>query len=413
MKESAYIVNVDRRDRGSWTPKERAAEMKELILSTGCSIGGEDFCSIKRVGPHYFIGQGKVGNIAYSARELGSDVIIFSQDLSAAQQQNIEDETGVKTIDRTQLILDVFSRHARSSEGKLQVELAQLGYLLPRLRGKGIMLSRLGAGIGTRGPGEKKLEVDRRRIRRRIEHLNRELKEVKKRRLSLRKRRARNEVSSIVLIGYTNAGKTTLLNLLTKSKQISSDSMFTTLDPVSRAATLSGKSRVVFSDTVGFLNDLPHHLIDAFRATFEEIAEADLILHLIDLSNPLAVKRRASVYKVLDQLGIKDKNILTVLNKIDKLPSIDNASLSLRYPGSIPISALNGEGVGLLLKNIESELSLYESFLNLFVPDDKLKVLDLIAKDSIIGIKKKRGGVYIRARVNLSVRERIYREISK
>ncbi len=413
MKENAYVITVSTDKKDSWSLNEKADEMRELVLSTGCNINAEDTVGVKRVNPHYFIGKGKVAEIAQRAKDSGSDVVIISEDLSATQQQNIEDDAGVKIIDRSQLILDIFSRHARSSEGKLQVELAQLSYLLPRLSGKGVMLSRLGGGIGTRGPGEKKLEVDRRRIRRRIEHLDRALKEVKKRRVSLRKKRERNEVPLVALIGYTNAGKTTLLNALTSSKQISSNSMFTTLDPVARSYMLSGKQRVIFSDTVGFLNDLPHHLINAFRATLEEVVEADLILHLLDISDPLSVKKRDSVYKVLDQLEVKDKNILTVLNKIDRLDNLNREDLNLRYPGSILISALNRDGIDSLIKRIGEEFSSYESYLSIFLPEEKLGVLDFIDQSSIVDKKRSPGGLYIKARVSLLIRERIYRELSK
>ncbi|MDP8253875.1 MAG: GTPase HflX [Candidatus Kaelpia aquatica] len=413
MKENAYIIIVDIDKKGSWSLNEKADEMRELVLSTGCNIQGEDVVRVKKVNPHCFIGKGKIEEIACEVKELDSDVVIISEDLSATQQQNIEDGLGVKIIDRTQLILDIFSRHARSSEGKLQVELAQLNYLSPRLRGKGVMLSRLGGGIGTRGPGEKKLEVDRRRIRRRIEYLNKDLGEVKKRRASLRKKRERNEIPLIALIGYTNAGKTTLLNALTCSKQVSSNSMFTTLDPVSRVYVLPGKQKVLFADTVGFLNDLPHHLIDAFKATLEEIVEADLILHLLDISDPLSAKKRDSVYKVLDELDVKDKNILTVLNKIDSLSNLNREDLSLKYPDSILISALNKDGLDSLIERISEEFSSHEAYLSLFLPEDKMGVLSFINQDSIIDKKEMPGGVYIRARVSLLIRERIYQELSR
>ncbi len=413
MKESVYILTVDKGKDGPWSARDRADEMEELVLSTGSNILAGDIVRIKQINPHYFIGKGKIEKLAFKVKDLRVDVLIISEDLSAAQQQNIEESVKIKTIDRTQLILDIFSRHAKSSEGKLQVELAQLDYLLPRLSGKGVMLSRLGGGIGTRGPGEKKLEIDRRKIRRRIDYLKRALKDVKKRRVFLRRKREKNEVPLITLVGYTNAGKTTLLNLLTASKEVSSNSMFTTLDPVARSYALPGKQRIIFSDTVGFLSDLPHHLIDAFRATLEEIIESDLIIHLLDIADPLFLRKRDSVYKVLDQLEVKDRNILTVLNKIDRVVDYNIKSLKSKFPDSVAISALNGTGIDMLIERLSDYFSSYESYLNIFLPEDKLDVLDFIDKDSIIEKQDRVGGVYIRARVSRLLKERIYQELSR
>jgi GTPase len=413
MRESAYIVTVDRDKRDSWSIDDRAAEMRELLLSTGAYIKSEDIVRLKNINPHYFIGKGKVEELSFEVKDKGVNLLVISEDLSATQQQNMEEVLGLKVIDRTQLILDIFSGHAKSSEGKLQVELAQLNYLLPRLSGKGIMLSRLGGGIGTRGPGEKKLEVDRRRIRRRIDYLKRALGDIKKRRAFLRRKRKRNEIPLVVLIGYTNAGKTTLLNLLTSSKQVSSDSMFTTLDPVSRSYTLPGKQGIILSDTVGFLNDLPHHLIDAFKATLEEVIEADLIIHLLDISDLLYLKKRDSVYEVLKQLGVEGGNILTVLNKIDRVESLNLKGVSSKFPGSVSISALKSEGIDALIERISDYFSSYESYLNIFLPREKIGVLDFIDRDSIIDITDKPTGVYLKARVSLLLKERIYRELSR
>jgi GTPase len=413
MRESAYIVTVDRDKRGSWKISDKAAEMRELLLSTGAHIKSEDIVRLKNINPHYFIGRGKVEELSFEVKDKGVNLLVISEDLSATQQQNMEEVLGLKVIDRTQLILDIFSGHAKSSEGKLQVELAQLNYLLPRLSGKGIMLSRLGGGIGTRGPGEKKLEVDRRRIRRRIDYLKRSLKDIEKRRAFLRIKRKRNEIPLVALIGYTNAGKTTLLNLLTSSKQVSSDSMFTTLDPVSRSYTLPGRQRIILSDTVGFLNDLPHHLIDAFRATLEEVVEADLIIDVLDISDPLYLKKRDSVYEVLKQLGVEGGNILTVLNKIDRVESLNLKGVSSKFPGSVSISALKSEGIDALIERISDYFSSYESYLSIFLPREKIGVLDFIDRDSIIDITDKPTGVYLKARVSLLLKERIYRELSR
>ncbi len=414
MKENAFIVFINQESRDDiWEEEEKLAEMRELVLSSGCNICAEVLCNLKEPNPRTYIGSGKVNEIAESAREKKADVVIFSNDLSATQQQNIEDEISIKTIDRTQLILDIFAHHAKSLDGKLQVELAQHVYLLPRLKGKGVLLSRLGGGIGTRGPGEKKLEIDRRRIREHIKTLNKRLKEVKERRSALRKRRAFNEMPTIAIVGYTNAGKTTLLNLLTLSKQVASSSMFTTLDPVSRLYYLPGRQKVLFADTVGFLNQLPHHLIEAFKATLEEIIEAHLIIHVLDISHPMALKREKSVYDVLSEIGIKDKPTITVLNKIDMLTPEEIDEKKYFYPEGVFISAKKMCGIDSLVDKIKEEFYSFESRLDIFIPEAKRHLLDIIPAGNMIEKIPKDNGLYIKARVNLATRERFYRELSK
>lgn len=414
MKESAFVVTVvEEKKKDVWTPRDKAEEMRELVLSTGCRISGEMIVKLREINPRYFLGKGKVEEIKEKAHESGSQVIIFSQDLSPAQQLNIEEEIGIKTIDRTQLILDIFAHHARGAEGKLQVELAQLRYLLPRLKGKGILLSRLGGGIGTRGPGEKKLEIDRRRIRRRIEKLLEELEEVRKRRSALRKRRQSSEIPVIALVGYTNAGKTTLLNRLTNAHQPSSDAMFTTLDPVARVYLLPGRQKVLLLDTVGFLNELPHHLIEAFKATLEEVSSADLILHVLDISHPLYKKRESAVYKVLDEIGVKDIPVITVLNKVDLLSQERINSLKVNYRHGVFISALKGYGIQELESRIKEFFSDYESWLQLYIPRDKIHLVKLLPSDKIVELCSKNGGLYLRARVNLATREKFYSRLKE
>lgn len=414
MKERAFVVTVEKEEKKNiWTLKDKLEEMRELVASSGCEIVAEMSSRVRYFTPRYYIGKGKVEEIKQKAKQASADVVIFSTDLSSTQQLNIEEEIGIKTIDRTQLILDIFAHHARGSEGKLQVELAQLLYLLPRLKGKGILLSRLGGGIGTRGPGEKKLEVDRRRIRRRIDRLKQELLELKKRRSALRKRRSLREIPTLALVGYTNAGKTTLLNALTDSMQIASNSMFTTLDPVSRICYLAGKQKILLLDTVGFLNQLPHHLIEAFKATLEEISQASLILHILDVSHPLARKREQAVYEVLKEIGASDKPIITVLNKIDRLSSSQLESLQVKYPAGIPISALKAEGLNLLKEAIKNSLSSYESWLTIYLPKEKMKLVNLIHPDKIIEFVSKDGGVFLRARVNLATREKFYQALAE
>jgi len=414
MREKAFVVTVlEERRKDTWRSEDRLHEMRELVISSGCEVTADMLCVIKKINPTYFIGKGKVDQIKEIAVRSGCNVIIFSQDLSPTQQQNIEDKIGIKTIDKTELILDVFAHHARGAEGKLQVELAQLTYLLPRLKGKGVLLSRLGGGIGTRGPGEKKLEVDRRRIRKKISGLKDELDRVSKRRASLRKRRLRSEIPTIALVGYTNAGKTTLLNQLTRSSQIKSDSMFTTLDPVSRLYYLPGKQKVLFSDTVGFLNELPHHLIEAFRGTLEEITDAALILLIMDIAHPLAKKKEQAVYKVLEEIRVKEKPIITVLNKTDKISDEKKDYLRIEYPAGVFISALKNEGLDILVDEIKKQLYYYESRLEMYIPDGKKHVLKLLNQDRIISCTRCSEGVYLKARVNLALRERFYQELSE
>ena len=283
--------------------------------------------------------------------------MIFGHDLNFPQQRNLEDRLDVKVIDRTQLILDIFAQRARSQEGKVQVELAQLGYLLPRLAGKGILLSRLGGGIGTRGPGEQKLEIDRRRIRTRITRLKSELAQIGRRRGVARRKRDEEEVPTVSLIGYTNAGKSTLLNALTQAGAAAEDRLFTTLDPLTRRLTLGSRQPALLSDTVGFLHLLPHHLIEAFRATLEEVTQSDLLLHVVDASDPLVEKKIEAVYEVLRLLEADQKTSLLVLNKRDRLSAASLAAISRRQPGAVAVSARTGEGLPVLLDRLSGLLT--------------------------------------------------------
>src|SRR6266849_1611460 len=269
--------------------------------------------------PSTFLGSGKIQTLAASCAETGVDVVIFDNELTPAQLRQIEEEVGRKIIDRTQLILDIFARRARTREGKLQVELAQLKYLLPRLVGAGDALSRLGGGIGTRGPGETKLETDRRRIRTRIHAVTADIERVRRRRAQLRERRHKTSVPTVALVGYTNAGKTTLFNVLTRSDAEASDALFVTLDPLIRQVKLPDNRELLVSDTVGFIDRLPHALVAAFRATLEEVADADLGLHVIDASAPDRDRRMNAVRQVLDEVGAIDVPLVEVYNKIDRL----------------------------------------------------------------------------------------------
>lgn len=308
--------------------------------------------------PATFLGAGKIQALAASADETGVDLVVFDNELSPGQLRQIEAAVERKIIDRTQLILDIFARRARTREGKLQVELAQLKYLLPRLVGAGAALSRLGGGIGTRGPGETKLETDRRRIRTRIHAVSEDIERVRTRRAQLRERRQKASVPTVALVGYTNAGKTTLFNALTRAEAEASDALFVTLDPVVRQLRLPDSRELLVSDTVGFIDRLPHALVAAFRATLEEVAEADLVLHVIDASAPDRERRIAAVHSVLEEVGAMDVPMVEVFNKCDQLTLDERQRLQARDPSALYISALERDGLDELVETITSRLAL-------------------------------------------------------
>jgi GTP-binding protein HflX len=305
-----------------------------------------------------FIGSGKVAALAAACAGAAVDVVIFDNELTPAQLRQLEERLDRKVVDRTQLILDIFVRRARTREGKWQVELAQLKYLLPRLVGAGTALSRLGGGIGTRGPGETKLETDRRRIRVRIQAIQREIDHVRHRRAQLRERRQKQSVPTAALVGYTNAGKTTLFNSLTHEQAVASDALFVTLDPLLRQVRLPDRREMLVSDTVGFIDRLPHALVAAFRATLEEVAEADLALHVIDAGAPERDRQIAAVRRVLEEVGASEVPILDVYNKIDTITADERRRIADRDPGAALISARTGEGVDELVQMIASRLAL-------------------------------------------------------
>lgn len=354
--EKALLINVHltgKTYRDRWPAAEAAGELKQLAISSGLQVMGELSVRKEVPTPSTFIGRGKVQELYELCHRTRPEVAVFGCDLGPLQQRNLEEELGVKVIDRTQIILDIFAQRARSREGKVQVELAQLQYLLPRLPGRGILLSRLGGGIGTRGPGEQKLEVDRRRIRSRISRLQKDLRAVSHRRGVARKRRVEEQVPLATLVGYTNAGKSTLLNALTHAGTVSRDQLFTTLDPLTRRLELSTGQTVLLADTVGFLHRLPHHLVDAFRATLEEVRESHLILHVADASSPLLEQKISAVDEVLYELGAEGKPVLLVLNQCDRLEGEARTGLVRRYPEAVVVSALTGEG----LKELKDRLS--------------------------------------------------------
>jgi GTP-binding protein HflX len=339
-------------------PEHSLDELAGLAAAAGATVVLRVLQDRPKPDPATFLGSGKVAALAASCDELDIDVVIFDNELSPAQLRNLEAALERKVVDRTQLILDIFARRARTREGKLQVELAQLKYLLPRLVGSSDALSRLGGGIGTRGPGETKLETDRRRIRHRISVLSKEIDVVRRRRAQLRERRQKGEVPTVALVGYTNAGKTTLFNSLTGDKAVASDALFVTLDPLVRKVRLPDRRELLVSDTVGFIDRLPHSLVAAFRATLEEVSAADLLVHVIDASNPERDQQIAAVRRVLAEVGAEDVPSIEVFNKLDRLEPGERARLSAVYPGSIAISALTGEGRDDLVAALEARLAL-------------------------------------------------------
>jgi GTP-binding protein HflX len=347
-------------DSPDFSSEESLDELRALATSAGAQIAGEFTQRKDRPDPATLIGKGKLEEIAGAAASVSADVILFDHDLSPSQQRNIERVVNTRVIDRTQLILDIFARHAHTREGQLQVELAQLEYMLPRLAGRGVEMSQLGGGIGTRGPGETQLETDRRKIFRRVRHVKQQIENVRRIRAQQRQRRESVPVATVALVGYTNAGKSTLFNALTKSNVVASSRMFATLDPTIRAADLPSKRKVLFSDTVGFIRHLPHTLVSAFRATLEEVQRATLIMQVSDASSPVSAEQDAQVESVLKELEADKKPRLKVMNKIDLLLPKQRESLrdsDVRDNDQIiHVSAAKGIGLSTLLDRVDALL---------------------------------------------------------
>lgn len=358
MSERAILIGMEwGRNDSLWTVYDSLEELKQLADTAGATVIKKFIQKRPKPDPAFFIGRGKVQELALYAQQENIDLCIFDDELSPAQQRNIESVMGIRILDRTALILDIFAQRARTNEGKLQVELAQLQYTLPRIMGKGLMLSRLGGGIGTRGPGETKLEVDRRRIRDRIAFIKDQIEKVKAVRSLHRSKRKKNNVFEVSLVGYTNAGKSTLLNTLTNSDIYAKDQLFATLDPTTRQLTLPNKQEIIITDTVGFIQRLPHQLIAAFRSTLEVVTEADLLVHVIDVSHELYKEQAAAVHEVLKEIGAETKPVITVYNKIDKLPPDSKLADRLALEeDTVCISAAKKLNLETLQQMIESHL---------------------------------------------------------
>lgn len=361
--EKAILVSAD---VGEYDCESSVDELSELAKTAGAEEIARVIQKRDAYEPATVIGEGKLSELNELCQNLGATLLIFDCELTAAQIRNIENETNVRTIDRTMLILDIFAARARSSEGKLQVELAQLKYRLPRLMGVGASLDKLGGGIGTRGPGETQLETDRRHIRRRIDKLSAELKELEQRRGYSRERRRKDSVQVGAIVGYTNAGKSTLLNLLTGADVLAEDKLFATLDPTARAIELPDGRSLLLVDTVGLIRRLPHHLVEAFKSTLEEAACADIIIHVCDVTDAQAAEKADVTLKTLADLGAAEIPVVTVLNKCDKIaeniPTDDH---------TVKISALKNEGIDELLSTIARDLPQTSRRMKLLLPYDK------------------------------------------
>ncbi len=368
-QERALLIGLEQDGVSKWDLRDSLAELRELASSAGAMVVDTVTQKLQRPTAPYYIGKGKAELIKESFQDQQVTSVIFDNELSPAQGRNLENLLARKVLDRTQLILDIFAQRARSREGRLQIELAQLQYLLPRLTRMWTHLSRQTGGIGTRGPGETQLEVDRRRVQERIARLERELEGVRKNRALQREGRKRHQWPVASVVGYTNAGKSTLLNLLTGADLLAVDKLFATLDPTTRSFTLPNKQRVLLTDTVGFLRKLPHTLIESFQATLEEVTEADLLIHVIDLSNPRVDDNIEAVNTVTKELGAFGKQTIMVFNKIDALqnPGLVEVYRN-RFPGSVAISARTGAGVSTLVQALQDELAAWRMRLRFRIP---------------------------------------------
>ena len=401
FKERVILVGVSEQDGDD--AEDSLAELAELVKTAGASVAGTLIQKRELIHPGTYVGTGKVAEIAELLEHTGATGIVCDDELSPAQVKNLETMLNTKVMDRTLIILDIFAARATTSEGKIQVELAQLKYRLSRLTGLGRSMSRLGGGIGTRGPGEKKLEIDRRLINDRIAQLNRELKEVVKHREIARAKSERNAVPVVAIVGYTNAGKSTLLNHLTDAEVLEEDKLFATLDPTTRMLELEGPQQVLLTDTVGFIRKLPHHLIEAFKSTLEEAKYADYIIHVVDASNPQRDKQMYIVYETLDHLGVKNKKILTLFNKID-IRTDDDPLQDFRADHVLQISATENAGLDAVKDVLQEMLREDKIYIERVIPYAQAGVLQLVRnKGELVSEEYVPEGISIRAYVPMEV----------
>ena len=401
FKERVILVGVSEQDGDD--AEDSLAELAELVKTAGASVAGTLIQKRELIHPGTYVGTGKVAEIAELLEHTGATGIVCDDELSPAQLKNLETMLNTKVMDWTLIILDIFAARATTSEGKIQVELAQLKYRLSRLTGLGRSMSRLGGGIGTRGPGEKKLEIDRRLINDRIAQLNRELKEVVKHREIARAKRERNAVPVVAIVGYTNAGKSTLLNHLTDAEVLEEDKLFATLDPTTRMLELEGHQQVLLTDTVGFIRKLPHHLIEAFKSTLEEAKYADYIIHVVDASNPQRDKQMYIVYETLDHLGVKNKKILTLFNKID-IRTDDDPLQDFRADHVLQISAAENAGLDAVKDVLQEMLREDKIYIERVIPYAQAGVLQLVRnKGELVSEEYVPEGISIRAYVPMEV----------
>lgn len=375
-------------------------ELKDLADTAGAKTVGKLWQNREQIHPGTYIGKGKIEELKDLLWELDATGIICDDELSPAQMKNLQDELDTKVMDRTLVILDIFAARASTSEGKIQVELAQLKYRQTRLTGFGTAMSRLGGGIGTRGPGEKKLEMDRRLIKSRIAQLTRELKDVRRHREVTREQRIRNHIPVAAIVGYTNAGKSTLLNMLTGADILAEDKLFATLDPTTRERRLPGGQEILLTDTVGFIRKLPHHLIEAFKSTLEEARYADLILHVADVSNPRMDEQMYTVYETLKSLGVTDKPVITVFNKQDKILEDPGIIRDFQADYTVKICAKTGEGIPELLKTVEAVLREQKILLEgLYSYQEAGKIQKIRRYGELLEEDYREDGIFIRAYV--------------
>lgn len=401
IEEKVILVGVSEQEGDD--AEDSVTELAELVKTAGATVVGTLIQKRETIHPGTYVGTGKVEEIALLIAQTGATGIVCDDELSPAQLRNLENMLDTKVMDRTLIILDIFAARATTSEGKIQVELAQLKYRLSRLSGLGKTMSRLGGGIGTRGPGEKKLEIDRRLINDRIAQLNRELKEVVKHREITRAKRAKSEVPVVAIVGYTNAGKSTLLNHLTDAEVLEEDKLFATLDPTTRMLELDGHQQVLLTDTVGFIRKLPHHLIEAFKSTLEEAKYADYIFHVVDASNPQMDKQMHIVYETLDHLGVKNKKMVTLFNKMDQRTE-EEPLQNFRADHILQISAANNQGLDEIKDLLQEMLREDKVYIERVIPYAQAGIIQLVReKGELVSEEYVPEGIEIKAYVPMEV----------